>query len=235
MTNKIYLEDLEIMDYACREAYNSLRSNLMFSGPDIKTILFTSCNPDEGKSTVSFGLARSAAGAGRKVLFVDTDLRKSVLQGRYQIKLEDKNQKGMAHYLSALASLNEVIVETNVENLYMILTGPLSPNPTELLAGSRMEALLAAARETFDMVIIDSPPLGMVIDAAVLAPKCDGVILVVESDAVSRRTAVKVKKQLEMTGCRIIGAVLNKIDTEHRGYYYGKYKYRYNKYYQEYK
>ena len=89
MTNKIYLENLETMDYARREAYNSLRSNLMFSGPDIKTILFTSCNPDEGKSTVSFGLARSVAGTGRKVLFVDTDLRKSVMQGRYQIKLED--------------------------------------------------------------------------------------------------------------------------------------------------
>ena len=98
-----------------------------------------------------------------------------------------------------------------------------------------MEALLNAAREVFDLVIIDSPPLGMVIDAAVLAPKCDGVIMVIESDDVSRRTAVKVEKQLEMTGCRIIGAVLNKIDTEHRGYYYGKYKYKYNKYYQEYK
>lgn len=229
MQNKIYLGTLSKMDYACREAYNSLRSNLMFCGTDIKTILFTSSNPDEGKSTVSFGLAQSVAGSGSKVLFIDADLRKSVTQSRYQVKLDNRNQKGMTHFLSGQASLEEVLCETNVENLYMILTGPLSPNPTDLLAGERMHQLLESARKVFDMVIIDSPPLGMVIDAAVLAPKCDGVIMVIESDTVSRRTAMKVKKQLEMTGCRILGSVLNKVSNEKNGYYskyryYGEYK-----------
>ncbi|MGN0718620.1 MAG: polysaccharide biosynthesis tyrosine autokinase [Anaerovoracaceae bacterium] len=234
MANRIYLNSLEKVDYAQREAFNSLRSNLMFCGAELKTLLFTSCNPNEGKSTVSFGLARSMAGNQKRVLYVDADMRKSVMMNRYQIQMEQKGQMGLTHFLSNQASLEDVIVDTNVEGLSMILTGPLSPNPTELLAGKRMDLLLEASKNHFDAVIIDSPPLGMVIDAAVLAPKCDGVILVIESDSVSRRAEMKVKKQLELTGCRILGAVLNKVGSERNGYYskYGKYgKYgRYGRY-----
>ena len=234
MANKIFFNALGNMEYAQREAFNSLRSNLMFCGADIKTILFTSCNPDEGKSTVSFGLARSIAGNAKKVLYIDADMRKSVMMNRYQIRMENKEQKGLTHFLSNQARFEDVVVETNVEGLSMVLTGPLSPNPTELLGSAHMDMLLEAAKSRFDAVIVDSPPLGMVIDAAVIAPKCDGVIMVIESDSVSRRAEMKVKKQLEVTGCRILGAVLNKVGNERSGYYskYGKYgKYgKYSKY-----
>lgn len=234
MANKIQLNALGNMEYARREALNSLRTNLMFCGENIKTIMFTSCNPDEGKSTVSFDLARSVADHNQKVLFIDCDMRKSVMVNRYRIKGYDAQQKGLTHFLSGQAKLDEVVCETNVPGLSMIMTGPLSPNPTELLAGDKMKNALEELKEQFDLILIDTPPLGMVIDAAILAPACDGTILVVASNHTSRRQAVKVKKQLEMTGCRMLGAVMNKAGLDSNGYYYnGYYKKGYYQYYGE--
>ena len=108
----------------------------------------------------------------------------------------------------------------------IIVTGPLSPNPTELLNGELFTDMIASLRNRYDAVIIDAPPLGNVIDAAVIAPKCDGVVLVVEADQTSRRLAMDVKKQIEMTGSRILGVVLNKVKVEKSKYYkyYGEYK-----------
>lgn len=227
MANKIIFNNLEEMDYGRREAFNSLRTNLQFCGADLKTILFTSCSPNEGKSTITFELARSMAENKKKVVLVDADLRKSVMLGRYKAQATDKKVGGLSHYLSKQAKISDVLYETNIPGFDIILTGPLSPNPTELLGGKLFVELLEMLRASYDMVIIDSPPLGSVIDAAVIAPYCDGAVLVIESNATSHRLAVNVKKQLEMADCKILGAVLNKVKRENSRYYY--------KYYGEYK
>lgn len=226
MSNKIILNNLEEPEYGKREAFNSLRTNLQFCGADLKTFLFTSCCPDEGKSTITFELARSMTENGKKVVLVDADLRKSVMLKRYKAQATQKKIRGLSHYLSKQAELSDIINETNIPGLHLVLTGPLTPNPTELLEGERMEQLLEHLRADFDAVIIDSPPLGSVIDAALLAPRCDGVVLVVECNATSYRVAVDVKKQLEVTGCRILGTVLNKVKVEDQKYYkyYGDYQ-----------
>lgn len=223
---KIVFNELEELDYGRREAFNSLRTNLQFSGADIKTVLFTSCRPDEGKSTVSFMLARSLAEMGKHVIYVDADLRKSVTINRYKATRDKGPIWGLSHYLSNQAKISDVVCETNVPGMDIIVTGPLSPNPTELLNGELFTDLIEELRESYDNVIIDAPPLGSVIDAAVIAPRCDGVVMVVEANGTSRRLAADVKKQIEMTGCRILGVVLNKVKIEKSKYYkyYGEYK-----------
>ena len=233
MANKIILENLEKQDYARREAFNSLRTNLQFSGVDNKVIMFTSCTPDEGKSTVTMELARSLSEDGKKVILIDADLRKSGLVGRYRIHGEAE-VLGLSHYLSGQKAMEEVIYQTDIENFDMIVAGPVAPNPTELLGKERFQWLLAELKGRYDMVLVDCPPLGWVIDAAVIAPACDGAIIVVESNAISYRYLQDVKKQLEMTGVKILGAVLNKVKVEGGGYYNhyyaGHYKGYYNKY-----
>ena len=225
---KIIFNELVEQDYGRREAFNSLRTNLQFSGADIKAVLFTSCKPDEGKSTTSFELAKSMAEVGKHVIFIDADLRKSVTINRYKAtKEKDKGHiSGLSHYLSKQAELEDIICETNIPGMDIIVTGPLSPNPTELLNSELFTDMIASLRNRYDAVIIDAPPLGNVIDAAVIAPKCDGVVLVVEADQTSRRLALDVKKQIEMTGSRILGVVLNKVKVEKSKYYkyYGEYK-----------
>ncbi len=238
MTNVI-LERLEELSYAKKEAFNSLRTNITFCGDDIKVIIFTSCTPDEGKSSTVIQLGHSMADAGKKVLIIDADMRKSVLVGRHHARKvmeeEEKAEKraidGMSHYLTAQADLSAVLCSTNIPNLHIIFAGRMVPNPTELLGNKHMDELLAYAREHYDVVLIDSPPLGSVIDTAVLAPKCDGAIIIVESGKNNYRFLQDVKKQLEVTGCRILGTVLNKVQMEKGGYYNRYYKGYYTKYY----
>lgn len=212
---------LNQLSYQSNEAYKSLRTNVKFCGDEVKVISVTSCTPNEGKSSVSFQLALSMAEDGKKVLFVDADIRKSVLVGSY--KIIAKNAKGLTHYLSGQNKLNEVLCKTNVENLDIILTGPVPPNPTELLGGKYFEELIHSQRDSYDFIIIDTPPLGSVIDSAIVSPKCDGVILVIASDEISYKFASKVKTQLDSAGCKILGVVLNKVKAKGAGKYYGKY------------
>lgn len=213
-------------NFQLEEAYKTLRSNIQFSGSDIKVIGFTSSQPDEGKSSVSLNLAVSLAELGKKVMFIDGDLRKSVLLGRYRI---NKPIKGLTHYLSGLNSLNQVIYSANMDNLHLIFSGQIPPNPSELLNGDIFSDLITDLRKEYDYIIIDTPPLGAVIDAAIIAQKCDGMILVIESNTISYKFAQKVKEQLDKTETKILGAVLNKVDMSDSGYY-GKY---YDKYYGE--
>lgn len=213
-------------NFQLEEAYKTLRSNIQFSGSDIKVIGFTSSQPDEGKSSLSLNLAVSLAELGKKVMFIDGDLRKSVLLGRYRI---NKPIKGLTHYLSGLNSLNQVIYSANMDNLHLIFSGQIPPNPSELLNGDIFSDLITDLRKEYDYIIIDTPPLGAVIDAAIIAQKCDGMILVIESNTISYKFAQKVKEQLDKTETKILGAVLNKVDMSDTGYY-GKY---YGKYYGE--
>ena len=214
-------------DYRSNEAYKSLRTNIEFSGQDKKVIVFTSCTPNEGKSTVSLSLAASLAEGEKKVLFIDADLRKSVLIGRHRVVGE---LNGLSHFLSGQVELKDVLTKTQEPNLSVILAGVVPPNPAELLGNKRFAALLNGARKSYDYVIIDAPPLGSVIDAAVIAKNCDASVLVIAANTISYKFARFVKEQLAKADCPILGVVLNKVDMK-QNKYYGKY---YRKYYGEY-
>lgn len=217
-------------NYQIEEAYKSLRANLQFCGDDKKVIAITSCTPNEGKSSVSLQLAISLAESGKNVLFIDADLRKSVLLG--STKAGQQTVKGLTHYLTGQSELQDVVYSTNIPKLYLIYSGPFPPNPAELLGGKNFRSFLKAVRKVYDYVIIDTPPLGNVIDSAVIAEECDGAILVIESGVISYRFAQEVKAQLEKSNCPILGVVLNKVDMQKQAY--GKYGKNYGKYYGDY-
>ena len=221
-------------EYRIKEAFKTLRTNIEFCGNDVKVVAVTSCTPNEGKSSISMKLARAFAEAGNKTILIDADMRKSVLVGRYRTK---QVKRGLTHCLAGRATADDVICETNIDNLYVIFAGPVPPNPSELLGSEGFDGLVSTLRKDFDYVIIDTPPLGSVIDAAVAARFCDGSVMVIESNAISYKFAQGVKDQLEKTGAKILGVILNKVDLNtkkyygHYGRYYGKY---YGKYYGNY-
>ena len=226
MLLNVNLEKISDLDFKTKEAYKTLRTNVQFCGDDVKVISVTSCVPNEGKSMVSFNLAVSIAESGKKVLFIDADLRKSVLIGRYKI---NKAIKGLTQYLSGVEDLDSVKYTTNVENLDMILSGPVPPNPAELLNNEKFTALVESTKKEYDYVVIDTPPIGQVIDPAIVARQTDRVIFLVSQANVSYKYAQKQIEQLKRSGCRILGAVLNKVDPEGKGSYYGGYYGRYYK------
>ncbi len=219
-------------DYQYDEAMKTLRTNIQFSGSGLKVIMLTSTMPDEGKSETSSQLAISMAQMGRRVLFIDADIRKSVLTSRFEI---EGQVYGLTQYLTGQKYLSQVINHTDLSNLDMIFSGPMAPNPAELLGEEAFAELIEWARNEYDTVIIDTPPIGSVIDGAIIAQRCDGAVIVVESGGLSYRLVQRTKKQLERTGCRILGVVLNRVDMESTGYYhryYGKYS-KYSKYYEK--
>jgi capsular exopolysaccharide family len=215
------------LDFQGNEAYKTLRTNIQFCGSEIKTIGITSTIPNEGKSSVSLNLAIVMAQTGKKVAFVDADLRKSVMIGRYKI---DKPVKGLSHYLSGINSAEDIIYKSSIDNLHLIFSGPVPPNPSELLGSNRFNNLINVLGQAYDYVIIDTPPIGSVIDGAIVAKVCDGMIMVIEANRISYKFAQSVKNQLDKSECRILGAVLNKVNISKSGYY-GKY---YGKYYGNY-
>ena len=196
-------------NYFMREAFNTLRTNILFSGKDIKTIVFTSCFASEGKTTVSIESARSLAENGKKVLFIDADLRKSAMASRYT---RERGVIGLSHLLSGQVDADNVIYPTQISNLDVVFAGPYPPNPAELVGSVTFKEFIYSVRERYDYVIIDAAPLGLVIDAAVMASVCDGAILVINAGHVKYRVVQGVQEQLEKSGCRVLGAVLNEID-----------------------
>lgn len=220
-------------DYGYKEAIKTLRSNIQFCGSNIRLIMFTSAMPDEGKSDISFSLAQSLAQIGKKTLMLDADIRKSILTARYQLG-EEIN--GLSQYLTGQREMGDIIYNTNNRNLDVVFAGPYAPNPAELLEEELFAELLRYAKERYEYVIIDTPPMANLIDGAIVARYCDGAVMVIESEAISYRLEQRVKEQLERSGCRILGAVLNRVDMSSVPYYkkygrYGKYgKYGYKKY-----
>ena len=214
-----YVED----NYTMREAYKTLRTNIQFCGDDVRVIAITSCMPNEGKSTITLELSKSLAELGKKVLFIDADLRKSVLVNKYA---DTVGIEGLSQFLSGQAVLQDVLYSTQYPNFYMIFSGAFPPNPVELLSKTKFKDFIENAKNTFDYILIDCPPLGNVIDAAVIASVCDSSIMVISSNSVSSKFAKEVKAQLEKSGCRILGAVLNNIEEKSSGYY--------SRYYQKY-
>lgn len=222
---QINFQNIQKLKFEANEAYKTLRTNILFSGSNIKAICITSCLPEDGKSNVSFRLAMSLAESGKKVVFVDADLRRSVIIGRYK---PDQSVIGLTHYLSDQNKIEEVLYETNIDNLDIIFTGPIPPNPAELLGNNNFSDLIKILRRVYDYIIIDTPPIGSVIDSVIVAQNCDGVLLVIAADTISHKFAKKAINQLEKTQTKILGAVLNKYKYENK--YYGPESKKYKKY-----
>lgn len=224
MKQKVILTDVRKKDYLYEEAIKTLRTNIQFTGKNVKTIMFTSCFPNEGKSDVTFQLAQEIGNMGKRVLLIDADIRKSAYIGRYRIK---QNINGLSQYLSGQLAKEFLIYETNYQNVNIIFAGSTAPNPSELLEEPAFHELLMEVRELYDYIIIDTPPAGSVTDAAIIAKESDGAVLIIESERVSYKVAQKVKEQMEKTGCKLLGVVLNKVNIE-KEKYYGKYGYYYS-------
>lgn len=206
------------------EYYNALRTNVQLSGNNLEVIAISSVQPGEGKSTTATNLSIAFANAGYKTLLVDADIRNSVMSGVFKSR---EKITGLTDFLSGNADLSLGLCDTNVENLFVIESGQVSPNPTALLQSENFATMLKTLRQYYDYIIVDTAPIGMVIDAAIIAQQCDATVLVTEAAATHRRDVQKAKEQLEQTGTSFLGVVLNKINTnvEHYGSYgnYGNY------------
>ena len=209
---------IEPLPFAAREAINVLRGNIQLSGYDLKTIAVTSALAHEGKSSISFRLAKSLASLKKRTLYLDCDIRNSTTLSRYQIT---EKTEGLSEFLCGNVPLLEIIYKTDDPYMDMIFTGSVAPNPSELISGPMFGQMLSYVRGEYDYVILDTPPINPVIDGALITKQCDGTILVVESGLTERAQAVKAKKQLEYAGVKILGAVLNKVGTRRSGYGYG--------------
>ncbi|HAL60946.1 MAG TPA: capsular biosynthesis protein [Chloroflexi bacterium] len=192
------------------EAYRTLRTNLEFSSLDkpLRTMVVTSAGPEEGKSTTLANLAVTLAQAEKKVILVDCDLRRP---SQHEI-FEVENGVGLTTMVvDEEAFKNPPLQETPVPNLKLLPSGPLPPNPSELLGSRRMEEIIATLRERADLVLFDAPPIIAVTDAAVLASKVDGVLLVINAGTTKRDHAQRAKALLEKVNARLVGAVLNNV------------------------
>lgn len=203
-------------DYFTQEAVKVLRTNLQFCGQDIHVIAVTSCHENEGKTTVSLNVAKSFAELGKKVLLVDADMRKSVIAGR---NTNVKRVQGLSEVLTGMKSVGECLFPTEYPGMRILFAGKYPPNPVELLSGRYFSALIAEARKAFDYIIVDTPPVGMVIDAAVVAPLCDGVVIVMNENNVTYTQAREAVDQLKRTGSKVLGVVMNNAKPQQKIYY----------------
>lgn len=210
------------LDYTSNEALNTLCTNLSFAGENLRKIMLTSCRPHEGKSYITINLMRSMANLGKTAILVDADLRKSILVGRYGIR-GGRQTLGLAHYLAGMCTAKDIICKTNIKNAHMILAGQDVINSLPLFSSPRMSALLNDLAGKYDLVLVDTPPIGAIIDSAQIAKACDGVLFVVTADEISRRELKEAKRQIELAGCPVLGAVLNKVEVNKRGYRKGYY------------
>jgi capsular exopolysaccharide synthesis family protein len=203
------------------EAYRTLRTNIEFSSfeKQLRTLVVTSASPEEGKSTTLANLAVTMAQAGKKVILVDCDLRRPSQHTVFGLR----NDRGLTSLMIADADLaNPPLQATAQENLQLLTTGPLPPNPSEMLGSKRMQEIIAKLQERADIVIFDAPPILAVTDAAVLATRVDGVLLVINAGGTKREQMQKAHALLKKVNAPLIGAVLNNVKFDNNLHkYYG--------------
>ncbi|WP_412059636.1 CpsD/CapB family tyrosine-protein kinase [Metabacillus idriensis] len=203
------------------EQYRTIRTNIQFSTVDeeISSMIVTSAGPGEGKSTTAANLAVVFAQQGKKVLLVDADLRKPT--AHYTFKVD--NHVGLTNILTRQSTINEAVKGTSQDFLSLLTSGPIPPNPAELMASKTMRQFIADAKRDYDIVLFDTPPVLAVADAQILSNSVDGVVLVVSSGKTELESAKKAKELLEQAQAKILGTVLNnkKVQDSHYYYYYG--------------
>ena len=213
------------------ESYHTLRTAVLLSSAPSppQAVLITSTQPFEGKTSTAFNLAMGLTQIGRRVLFIDADLRQPGLRRL----LDTSGRVGLSSVLTGAGTLQEALFQLpDLPNLWFLSAGPLPPNPADLLASKAMEGLLTTLRRDFDHLVLDTPPVMMVTDATVLSTFVDGVILVTESQVTGRASLVRTHQILQNAGAKILGCVLNKLDLKHDGYYGSTYRY-YGHYYNQ--
>ena len=198
------------------ESLNALCSGIMFAKNKLKTVAVTSCSENEGKTFTSFELSVGMAGRGLKTLLIDCDLRKSVMARRYRIQFRGAGC-GLAHLLSGQCALSDAVCATDVDDLYLIPAGRCVKTPMALLTSAEFDDALRQLRASFDMIVMDAPPVGTVIDAAEIARRCDGSVLVVENRKTQTRALKAAVQRLSQTGAVILGCVLNRVKAGRRG------------------
>ncbi len=209
------------------EAYRTLRTNIQFSSFDnkVKTIVITSSGPAEGKTTTSCNLAITTSQAGKRTILLDCDMRNPKIHKVFEIS----NQTGLSDVLIGETNFYEAVQKSEIDNLYVLPSGTRPPNPAELLASEKMKKFLESLKETYDYIIIDTPPIIMVTDAQILSKYADGCLLVIASAEADKNAVIKAKELLEKVDAKILGVVLNKLDTSRKGYYGHYYNYYYGK------
>ena len=203
------------------EAYRTLRTNLQFSTFDdsLKTVMVTSSSPGEGKTTVISNLAVTLAQSGKKVLVMDCDLRKPSIHKRFGLS----NAEGLTNILVQNKKIEECLKVTEQQNLFAVTSGPIPPNPSELLGSKRMKKILQEFEGIFDFVLLDTPPILAVTDGQVLATLTHGVIFVTAYGKTEKNALIKSKDLLDKVSAKILGFVLNKIPKNEETNYYSKY------------
>ena len=207
---KARIHRLEKLEYAGAEALNTICSNLSFAGRNQKKIVFSSVSEHEGKSYMTMQIMRNLARRGKRVVLIDADLRMSATINRYGIEVEGE-YVGLAHYLAGYCGMEDVLYETNLYGAYMVLEGRDVLNPIPLLNSKEFAQLLDALAREFDVVLVDAPPVGLVIDAAEIARYCDGAVLVCEYNHTRRRELAAARRQIEQAGCPLMGCIINKV------------------------
>ncbi|HKP53684.1 MAG TPA: CpsD/CapB family tyrosine-protein kinase [Chloroflexia bacterium] len=211
---------------AAAEAFRALRTNIQFASPDkpVHTILATSTSPDDGKSTTIANLAITFAAAGSPTILVDADLRRPHLHKLFGLS----NESGLTTLVAEMArkeggqNVDLPLQDTEVPNLKLLTSGPAPPNPAEILSSQRMADILALLRNKAEYILIDTPPVIAVTDAAVLAPRVDGVFLVVNAGKTRRDLAAKARDILRQVNANLLGVVLNNAKLDKSAYeYYG--------------
>ena len=187
-----------------------------------KTILVTSSDKNEGKTTTVANLAVSFANLNKKVLIIDCDLRNASIHKMFKIN----NIYGLTDILAKDRAVDKCIQETELENLYVLTAGAIPPNPAEILSSEKMKNLIEDLKNIYDYIFIDTPPIGLVTDAGALSSFIDGVVLVVKSESIEKKYLEETKKKLDAVDARILGAILNSYKSEQKDYnyysYYGK-------------
>ena len=217
-------------DYSGTEAINTICTNLSFSGRNCKRIAVTSYMPGAGKSYISVNILYNMAKRGKRVLLIDADLRRSALVSRLRMETEGE-MLGLAHYLAGHCNLDDCIYETNMYGACIMPAGRDITSPMTLIDTPYFGEMLNHLAPQFDMILLDTPPIGLVIDAAEIARRCDGAVLVVNYNATRRRELIEAKNQMEQSGCPVLGCVINKVTFESlsaKKYYNSNY---YNHYY----
>jgi capsular exopolysaccharide synthesis family protein len=200
------------------EQYRTIRTNIQFSSVDheLKSLMVTSTGPSEGKSTTVANLAVVFAQQGKKVLLVDADMRKPTVHYTFN----QINTTGLTSVLTKQLALEKAVRDTGEKNLFLLTSGPIPPNPAELLSSQAMVQFFEDAYDLFDMVLFDTPPLLAVTDAQILANKCEGTILVVSSGKTEKGALTKAKELLDTAQSKLLGVVLNNKKLQNTNYYY---------------